>query len=190
MAQDVEQTGLTPEEQPGQKPAGRARNTDDSFIGRAGQFAVLAELMRLRCNAAVPEVDLGTDVLVFRDGRPEVARLQVKACTTPREYADGSGYSAKFGLPMKQFESTDDEPPLYYVLAIWRTEKWGDYLVVSRSELQAHYASEGRQFGHTNRKSGDLEITVEFRGKVECSGRDLTACRNAWSSLPPLQPRA
>jgi hypothetical protein len=29
---------------------------------------------------------------------------------------------------------------------------------------------------------------VEFRVRVECSGQELTDCRNAWKSLPPLQP--
>ena len=29
---------------------------------------------------------------------------------------------------------------------------------------------------------------MEFREAVECSGQVLTDCRNAWKSLPPLQP--
>jgi hypothetical protein len=41
------------------KPGGQ-RNVDDTFIGRAGQLADIAELLRHRCNAAIPEVDLGT----------------------------------------------------------------------------------------------------------------------------------
>ena len=80
---------------------GRQRGTEDRFTGRAAQLAVMAELLRLRCNAAIPEVDLGTDVFAFKDDREEVVRLQVKACTVPHIYADGSGYSAKFALPMK-----------------------------------------------------------------------------------------
>ena len=33
----------------------------------------------------------------------------------------------------------------------------------------------------------ELVITVEFRAKVECSGQELTDCRNAWESLPPFR---
>jgi hypothetical protein len=55
---------------------GRQRGTDDSFTGRAAQLAVMAELLRRRCNAAIPEVDLGTDVFAFKDDREEVVRLQ------------------------------------------------------------------------------------------------------------------
>ncbi len=108
----VKPIGPGVEEQKGQRPAGRQRTTDDSFTGRAAQFAVMAELMRQRCNAAVPEVDVGADVFAFRDDRAEVVRIQVKACLAPRPYKDGSGYSAKFGLPIKQLERLDDQPPL------------------------------------------------------------------------------
>src|SRR5438067_1151030 len=110
----------------------RQRGTDDIFTGRAAQLAVMAELLRLRCNAAIPEVDLGTDVFVFKDDREEVVRLQVKACTAPHIYGDGSGYSAKFALPMKQFLRQDDRPPLYYALAVLREDHWDDFLIVSR----------------------------------------------------------
>jgi hypothetical protein len=68
----------SPATRPGGFPAGRQRGAQDSFTGRSAQLAVLAELLRLHCNAAIPEVDLGTDVFVFRDDREEVVRLQVK----------------------------------------------------------------------------------------------------------------
>jgi hypothetical protein len=177
--------GLPFGEQVESKP-GRQRGTDDSFTGRAAQLAVVAELLRLCCNAAIPEVDLGTDVFVFKDDREAVVRLQVKACTVPRTYADGSGYSAKFALPMRQFEYLDDYPPLYYVLAVLRDEKWADFLIVSRARLQSYYNGD-KPFGSLDKKNNNLEITVEFRAKVECSERELSDCRNAWQSLPPLQ---
>ncbi len=109
----------------GKDKEGRQRGTEDSFTGRAAQLAVMAELLRHRCNAASPEVDLGTDVFAFKDDREEVVRIQVKSCTVPHIYADGSGYSAKFGLPMKQFRRLDDRPPLYYALAVLRDRALG-----------------------------------------------------------------
>lgn len=176
-----------PHGQRDQDQPGRRRGTDDSFIGRAAQLAVMAELLRLRCNAAIPEVDLGTDVFVFKDDREEVVRLQVKACTKPHAYKDGSGYSTRFALPMKQFRRPDDFPPLFYALAVLRDGRWVDFLVVSRARLQSYYNGTSR-FGSINKTNDDLEITVEFREVVECSDQDLTDCRNAWESLPPLQP--
>lgn len=88
---------------------------------------------------------------------------------------------------MKQFHRLDDRPPLYYVLAVQRDGKWVDFLVVSRSKLQTFYYGETR-FGSHKKKNDELAITVEFRAEVECSGQKLTDCRNAWQSLPPLQP--
>jgi hypothetical protein len=176
-----------PEGQVGNSPGIRQRGTDDSFTGRAGQIAVMAELLLQRCNAAIPEVDLGTDVFVFKDDREEVVRLQVKACTTPHDYADGTGYSAKFALPLKQLNRRDDRPPLYYALAVRRAETWVAFLVVSRAKLQSFYNGT-EKFGSFDRANDTLVMTVEFRETVTYSGQDLTACRNAWTSLPPLQP--
>jgi hypothetical protein len=172
---------------------GRQRGTEDHFTGRAAQLAVMSELLRFQCNAAIPEVDLGTDVFAFKDDREEVARLQVKACTVPYIYpdgSDGSGFSAKFALPMKQLRRLDDRPPLFYVLAVLRDGQWVDFLIVSRARLRSYLNPEKgeKTFGSLDKINDGLTITVEFRAKVECSGRDLTDCRNAWTSLPPLQP--
>ena len=40
--------------------SGRQRGTDDAFTGRSAQLTAIVELLRRRCNAAIPEVDLGT----------------------------------------------------------------------------------------------------------------------------------
>ena len=166
---------------------GRQRGTEDHFTGRAAQLAVMSELLRFQCNAAIPEVDLGTDVFAFHEDREEVVRLQVKACTVPNIYADKSGYPAKFALPMKQFRRLDDRPPLYYVLAVLRDGKWVDFLIVSRARLQSYYNGK-KKFGSFDKANDDLKVTVEFRAQVACSEQDLTDCRNGWTSLPPLQP--
>jgi len=60
-------------------------------------------------------------------------------------------------------------------------------MIISRPRFQELY--EGDQpFGSENVRTGDLEITVEFRDAVTCSGRNLTEFRNAWHELPPLHP--
>jgi len=178
MAKDSEESTL-----------GRQRGTDDAFTGRSAQLAVMAELLRRRCNAAIPEVDLGTDGFAFRDDRDEMIRIQVKACTTPHSYADGSGYSARFSLPVKQLTEPEREPELFYVLAVLREDRWTDFLIVSQVRLGVMFRG-GRPFGFHNPKNDDLQITVEFREKVTISGQEFTDCRNGWESLPPLRPEA
>ena len=170
----------------GRQRPGRKRTTKDSFTGRSGQLAVMAELLLRGCNVAIPEVDLGTDVFAFRDDRDEVARIQVKTCLQPTVYQDGSGYSARFGIPMKQLRQSEDRPALFYVLASRVNGKWANFLVISRAQLWERWNS--HEIGTENPSSGDLVMTVQLReDDVRCSGIDLTEYRDARDSLPPLQ---
>lgn len=49
--------------------AKKKRGTRNLFTGRAGQRAVIVELLARQCNAAIPEVDLGEDVFAFHGDR-------------------------------------------------------------------------------------------------------------------------
>src|SRR3954469_433757 len=92
------------------------KDSEAFFFGGRGQMAVIAELLHRKCNAAIPHIDVGTDVFAFRDDREEVARIQVKTeAGTP--YKKGQGWSAKFGVPMDQLKRTDS-PPLFYALVV------------------------------------------------------------------------
>src|SRR5437899_1746511 len=105
-----------------------------TFSGSSGQMAVMGELLHRKCNAAIPLVDVGTDVFAFRDDREEVARIQVKTARGQR-YRNGKGYSARFGVPMEQQKRTD-APPLFYALAVRLGNGWGSIIVISRAKLQ------------------------------------------------------
>jgi hypothetical protein len=125
-------------------------------------------------------------MFAFKDDSAEVVRVQVKACAAPKRFRDGSGYSARFTLPLKQLEAREETPPFYYAPAVLRDGRWSDFLVVSRESLQSHY-DRGMPFGSRHETNEDLQITLEFRTNVTCSGRDLTDFRNAWTSLPPFR---
>lgn len=171
-----------------------------TFSGSSGQMAVMAELLHRKCNAAIPLVDVGTDVFAFRDDREDVARIQVK--TAPgKHYANGKGYHARFNIPTKQLGRTD-APPLFYALAVRLDDGWGSIIVISRAKFQELW-NDG--LGSENKKSGDLGLHVQFRPEEEegvegqegeaelelearCGEFDLTDYINAWESLPPLRP--
>jgi hypothetical protein len=51
------------------------------YVGRAGQMAVMAELLWRGWNVALPEVDVGEDVFVVKDESGELWRVQVKTAT-------------------------------------------------------------------------------------------------------------
>ena len=164
-----------------------------SFTGSSGQMAVIGELLHRKCNAAIPHVDVGTDVFAFRDDREDVARVQVKTAPAKR-YKNEKGYSAKFGVSMTQLRRTD-VPPLFYALAVRLDNGWGNFIVISRAKLKELW-NEG--CGSENGKSGDLELYIRFHLDEEsshestlqahCGEFDLTDFVNAWESLPPLKP--
>jgi len=172
-----------------------------SFTGGSGQMAVMGELLHRKCNAAIPLVDIGTDVFAFREDREDVARIQVK--TAPGiPYKKTHGYWAKFGVPMAQLRRTD-APPLYYALAVRLDKRWGSFIIINRAKLQELW-NEG--CGSENRNSGDLELRIQFRPKKEaeakendkasnesnlqahCGRFNLTNYLESWETLPPLKP--
>jgi hypothetical protein len=164
-----------------------------AFSGGSGQMAVIGELLHRRCNAAVPHIDVGTDVFAFHDDRPEVARIQVK--TAPgTAYRKGEGYSARFGVPMKQLRRADD-PPLFYALVVRLNDRWGSFIIISRGTLKELW---NNGCGSENASSGDLELYIQFRPVADqpeqwsavCGTFDLTDHLNAWNVLPPLKPLA
>jgi hypothetical protein len=181
------------------------KESEASFSGGSGQMVVIAELLHRKCNAAIPLIDVGTDVFAFRDDREEVARIQVKTQTGKR-YKNGEGWSAKFGVPMDQLKRADS-PPLFYALVVRLDDEWASFLIISRAALKELW-NEG--LGSENEKSGDLELHVQFRfeqnaadadaeqkakltakyGNPKKKTFDLTKHLNAWDSLPPLQPLA
>ena len=166
--------------------ARRQRGTQDTFTGRSGQQAVLAELLARQCNAAVPEVDLGHDVFAFRDHRTEIARLQVKTSASARRYKRRPGYVARFNIPIRQLVASEP-PELWYVFAVRLEQRWTDFLVMGRSVL-AQFFTDAPRFGYRNLGTGELELRVVFDdAHVWCDRIDLSAYRNAWELLPPLR---
>jgi hypothetical protein len=171
-----------------------------TFSGSSGQMAVMAELLHRKCNAAIPLVDVGTDVFAFRDDREDVARIQVKTALG-KWYANGKGYCARFNIPTKQLGRTDS-PPLFYALAVRLDDAWGKMIVVSREKLQELW---NFGLGSNNKNTGSFGLHIRFRlpNQVEdgdeqgddvqqnlsahCGDIDLTAFVDAWETLPPLQ---
>jgi hypothetical protein len=159
------------------------------FSGGSGQMAVIGELLHRKCNAAIPIVDVGTDVFAFRDDSEDVARIQVKTAPGQR-YKNVKGYHARFGIPMKQLRPTD-APPLFYALAVRLEKGWGSIIVISRANLKELWNS---GLGSENKKSGNLELHIQFRTEEDehvlearCGTFNLTDCINAWENLPPLK---
>ena len=160
----------------------REGTTRDVYTGKAGQMAVLAELLSRQCNVAVPEVDEGEDVLAFALDDPEVTRIQVKTANA-ETLKEAGRYSAKVSVPLEQLE-TRSRMELYYIFAIRIEDRWVDFILITRTLLRR---SSARGVGYFNRRAGELQLYLSFGpDDVTCSGQSWQASRNNWSLLPMI----
>jgi hypothetical protein len=176
------------------------KNSSEAFTGGSGQMVVMGELLHRKCNAAIPVIDVGTDVFAFLDHRKEVARIQVKTANG-KPYKKTKGYRADFRIPIDQLERTDD-PQLFYALAVRVKDGWGNILVISRANLQMLREFEvGSEIYNKKTKKSDLKLYIRFHQisdeqkagderklNAVCGNIDLTEYLDAWETLPPLRP--
>ncbi|MCY4013946.1 MAG: hypothetical protein OXG82_14670 [Gammaproteobacteria bacterium] len=151
----------------------------DLFTGKAGEHAVISQFLVRHWQVAVPEVDVGDDLLIASD-LSEVLRVQVK---TSRAMEQKRCYVGRFNVPITQ-TTTPDTPELTYIFAVYRDQRWSDFIVVPRRHLHDEYSTyQGAAIG---RKQWTLRI--RFQGtSVICGGRDWTRFRDAWpaTNRPP-----
>jgi hypothetical protein len=144
-------------------------------------MAVIGELLMRLCNAAVPEVDEGQDILAFVADLPSVARLQVKTANAEALKEEGR-YAARVSVPLAQLR-TPTRVQLYFAFAVRLADHWVDFVVISRPDLHRMATSQG--VGYHNQKAGELQLYLSFGPTtLLCSGQDLQPYRNAWHQLP------
>ena len=149
------------------------------YIGSSGQLAVMAEFLARGYNAAIPQVDVGDDILVVRDSDGDVSRIQVK--TANANVGKGS-YSASFNVGKDQL-TTPQTPDLSYVFVVRSNECWSDFIVIRREELDRLHSTQGVGSG-----AGDnIMFRLGFRRTtvagahttlVTCNKQDLSTLRN------------
>jgi hypothetical protein len=101
-----------------------------SYVGKAGQLAVMAELALRGYNVAIPEIDIGDDVFVLNDRTKEAARIQVKTSTGKRAR---TRFDCRFSVNVPHVQ-TQGIPGNYYALVGRCGERWR-FVVVPTSKL-------------------------------------------------------
>lgn len=149
------------------------------YVGRAGQFVVMAEFLLRGWNVALPEVDLGDDVFVVKDEGGDLFRIQVKTATA-KPY--GQGYSAQFTLGLSQLK-TPRTPDLTYIFVVRHGSQWGPYIIIGRDALRTEH--ELHRIGSESREKLLLRFLYE-QGQVRCGRRDFTPFHSEWSRWPVL----
>lgn len=150
------------------------------YLGRAGQMAVMSEFLDRGYNVAVPEVDVGDDILVVRDSSGDYVRVQVK---TSNAKETRRGTASRYSLRLSQL-AQPTAPEIWYVLVQRIADQWNDYLLISRQQLYEYHDLDG--MGSPNTR-GYLNLYVKFeKDRVLCSGIDLSRHINDWSEWPTI----
>ena len=157
------------------------------YLGKAGQFAVMAECLMRGFNVAIPEVDIGDDLFVVNDRSGNYRRIQVKTKTAARRK---TAYAIQFQVPLLQLEQTFT-PDLIYVFASRLADGWGPFLVIPRDVLLSLHQLEGLGAVVTSSKGKEhVRLSIRFGddGSISCSGQSLTQFVNQFAGLPDLLP--
>ena len=93
----------------------------------------MAEFLTRNYNVAIPEVDIGDDLLIISDiTATTFRRIQVKTATGKQK---GKGkIAALFKVPIVQLK-TSTQPDLTYIFVARFAERWLPFVVINRDEL-------------------------------------------------------
>jgi len=105
-----------------------------SHLGRAGQFATMAEILARGWNVAIPEVDVGDDVFVARDDASRLTRVQVKTSAPAELVESGVWETEAIKVASRQLFATVEVVPLMYVFAVPFGARW-EFVVMPRDGL-------------------------------------------------------
>lgn len=157
------------------------------YLGKAGQFAVMAECLMRGFNVAIPEVDVGDDLFVVNDQSGNYRRIQVKTVTAVRRNAT---YSAQFQVPLLQLEQVF-VPDLIYVFASRFRAGWGPFLVIPRDTLLALHQLHNVGTVVTPKQAAprvQLYVTFGDDGSAQCAKYSLRKFINQFEGLPDIVP--
>lgn len=134
-------------------------STSTSYLGKAGELAVMSELMFWGYNASSMLVDSGIDVVANKDGK--YFHIQVKTSTEN----DGSFY---FSIRNSSFQQNNNST-MFYVFVL-RRKIDSEFIIMPSSYLQALIA--GGKI--TANQSLSITITVdEKRQKYKLNDTDI-----------------
>ena len=150
------------------------------YFGQAGEFAVMSELLTRGWNVAIPQVDVGDDVIVIDDHAGNFIRVQIKSANATQR---ASSHTVRFRFPLKQL-LTPTDPELIYILAVRNQGKWQDFLIIPRTRLYNDYSQQ--PFGSVSNDALLLYLSFENK-RIICSGRDVSTYCNDWSQFPEIK---
>ncbi len=158
----------------------------DTYTGRAGQLAVMAEFIIRGYNVAMPEIDVGDDIFVVKDSSGDLSRIQVKTATGKAQKTLDC-CSAQFNIGYSHLE-TARKPEITYVFVVRIADRWREFVVISRQKLFELRELNNIGTMTIDKKTGkkiSLTFTLAFKpNDVICSKQSLQQYRNCWDAWP------
>ena len=156
-----------------------------NYVGKAGHLAVMGELAWRKYNVAMPEIDIGDDIFVFKDDTSHVWRIQVKTATAVQQVQ-----SNRFQYRVRESHLTAPaNPSLHFVFAMRRTMGF-DYVVIERGILQNYRATSRMGSNSTISGTAWVNFNIVFHhsgpmaNTVQCSGVDISHHLNDFGTWP------
>ncbi len=107
------------------------QSSDTGFIGKAGEYAVMSELLCKGFNVSLMTVDKGVDVIAANE-EGKYFHIQVKTSTKNSEGV----YT--FSIKRKSFEANSSSQT-FYIFAMRKDDKW-DFIIMPNSQIASFIA--------------------------------------------------
>src|SRR4051812_8242912 len=127
----------------------------NTYDGKAGQLAVMSELLCRGWNVAMPEIDVGDDVFAVMDSEREFVPIQVKTANANQQK---KSYSATFEIPLAQLIQIKSQR-LIYTLAIRLDSSWKSFIIIDQYILFGYYNDPDKKFGNVQKNNLHLYIS-------------------------------
>lgn len=156
----------------------------DLYLGKAAQLFVMSEFVIRGYNAAIPEVDIGDDILVIRDMDDSLSKIQVKATNTCQEltsYGNQGIFRVQFNLKKTQL-LRDPIAPFYFIFLIRRHYQWNEPIIFPQHVLSNDFIA--GEVGTENAENVKFWFKIYPDGTVTCNKNDYSEYRGNWSHWP------
>lgn len=127
---------------------------DTGYFGKAGELAVMSELLFWGYNVSQMTVDQGIDLVASKDGKYH--HIQVKTAM-PQVHTDGA---SKYQFTIKQSAFDANHNSTMWYIFVLRKKSGNDYAVLPSSDIHTQ-----RNAGIIGGKDLSVKISVEDKGK-------------------------
>lgn len=153
-------------------PAPKFEELTTNYTGKAGEYAVMSELLFWGFNVSLMAVDEGIDIIATKNNK--YFHIQVKATT---EKAESSSFN--FTVKREVFEA-NNESTTFYVL-VMRSKQHTEFIVLPSSEID-RLMKLGKIVGTS---SLSLRVSYEVKTKkyILNGTEDLSPYRNSFNQI-------